>query len=70
MTNTATGAPLTVHSLHRDNRGYGLANFLSWMVEGWNHDTAYTVTINNVRKRDGSFQTISYPVEIDLAELQ
>ncbi len=70
VTNTATGAPLTVHSLHRDNRGYGLANFLSWMVEGWNHDTAYTVTINNVRKRDGSFQTISYPVEIDLAELQ
>ncbi|MCB1844750.1 MAG: hypothetical protein KDI09_17435 [Halioglobus sp.] len=70
VTHTASGSPLTVHSVHRDNRGYGLANFLSWMVDGWSHDVAYTVTISNVRKRDGSFETISYPVEIDFAELQ
>jgi len=39
-------------------------------VDGWMHDTAYTVTIDNVRMRDGSFRQIQYPVRIEYAALQ
>lgn len=70
VTADASGEQLAVHSVHRDTKGYGLANFLSWMVDGWMHDTAYTVTIDNVRMRDGSFRQIQYPVRIEYAALQ
>lgn len=65
---TATGTPLHVHSQASDTRGYGLANNLAWMVDGWEHDTPYTVTISNVRMQDGSTRTVQYPVEIDYEE--
>ena len=65
VTERDTGNKLSVHSLHRDNKGYGLANFLSWMVADWRYDTAYTVTVSNIRMPDGDIREIQYPVVID-----
>lgn len=70
VTETASGTPLEVHSVHRDTKGFGLANFLSWMVDGWDYDIPYTVTIRNVRMQDNSTRDIQYDVEIDYADLQ
>jgi hypothetical protein len=47
-----------------------LRNLLSWMVDDWQYDTPYMVTITNVQMPDGAVRTIEYPVEIDYAELQ
>ena len=47
--------------------GYGLANFLSWMVPNWEHDTQYTVTIGNIQMPDSSVRQIQYQVNIDQA---
>lgn len=70
VSNDATGAPLTVTSEHYDNRGYGLRNFFSWMVEDWEYDTLYRVVISGVQMPGGETRTIRYSVEIDYAELQ
>lgn len=64
----ATGNALNVHSNYTDTYGYGLRNFLSWMVDGWDYDTQYLVTIENIQMPDGTTKTIEYPVEIDLEE--
>ncbi len=40
------------------------------MVDDWEYDTAYTVTITNVAMPNGGTRTIEYPVEIDYAELR
>jgi len=64
----ATGNSLTVSDIHTDTSGYGLRNFLSWMVAGWSYDTDYLVTIDNIQMPDGSTRTVQYPVEIDLEE--
>lgn len=61
----ASGKTLSVQNLHRDNKGFGLANFLSWMVEGWNYDTDYIVTIGNIRMPGGELRDIEYPVTVD-----
>jgi hypothetical protein len=66
----ATGSSLNVHSEYSDTYGYGLRNFLSWMVDDWQYDTPYMVTITNVQMPDGAVRTIEYPVEIDYTELQ
>lgn len=70
VVNAATGSPLTVHSEHYDNRGYGLRNFFSWMVDDWEYDTLYTVTISDVQMPGGETRTIEYGVEIDYDKLQ
>ena len=70
VTEVATGNTLNVHSNYCDIAGYGLRNFLSWIVVDWQYDTPYTVTISNVQMPDGSVRTIEYPVEIDYAEFQ
>ena len=38
------------------------------MVPDWEYDTAYEVTIGNIRLPDGNVTSISYPVEIDYEE--
>ncbi len=63
-----TGAPLSVHSQYTDSIGYGLRNFLSWMVDNWQYDTPYIVTISNVQMPSGGPVTIEYPVEIDFED--
>lgn len=60
-----TGHTLNVHSLYHDTRGYGLRNFLSWMVDDWEFDVSYTVTISNIIRPDGTTHRITYPVKID-----
>lgn len=73
ITNDQTGQSLNVHSLYHDTSGYGLRNFFSWMVDDWEHDTRYTVTISPVIFPGGEQRTISYPVLIDrfnLVDLQ
>lgn len=67
---TASNTALSVTSLYHDTKGYGLRNFLSWMVSGWNHDTDYTVTISNIRMPDSSVREIEYQVRIDLEPLR
>lgn len=70
VTEVATGNTLNVHSEYSDTSGYGLRNFFSWMVDDWQYDTQYLVTISNVAMPDGGVTTIEYPVEIDYAEFQ
>ena len=65
VTARGSGRQLSVRGLHRDSKGYGLANFLSWMVDDWRYDTHYTVTVSNIRMPDGGIQEIQYPVMID-----
>ena len=50
---TDTGRNMPVNNVHRDTQRFGLANFLSWMVEGWEYDVPYTVTIRNIRMMGG-----------------
>ncbi len=65
VTDNASGNPLTVRSVHRDTKGYGLANFLSWMVDGWEYDRDYTVEISGIRLPGGETRTLRYPVLVD-----
>ncbi len=60
-----SGKPLNVHSLHRDSKRFGLANFLSWMVDDWEHDRNYTVTVSNISLPGGGTRNVQYPVRID-----
>ncbi|MEM9254730.1 MAG: hypothetical protein AAGA91_04740 [Pseudomonadota bacterium] len=66
---TSSGNSLSVHSQYYDNRGYGMRNFLSWMVDGWEYDTEYTVTVESVNTPTNPSRTIEYRVEIDREEL-
>ena len=70
VTEVASGNTLVVGNQHTDNDWYGLPNFLSWIVDNWQHDTPYLVTIENIQMPDGSTTTLEYPVEIDYAEFQ
>jgi hypothetical protein len=57
--------PLSVHSQHSDTKGFGVANFLSWMVDDWSYDTEYRVRVSNIRYPDGSTGTLDYTVVLD-----
>lgn len=60
-----SGEALRVHSQHRDTRGFGLANFLSWIVDDWDYDTTYTVTVRNISLPTGELRTVRYSVRVD-----
>jgi hypothetical protein len=62
---SVSGTGLPVHSLYTDTEGFGLANFLSWQVDGWEYDTEYTVSIRGIQLPGGSSRDISYPVVLD-----
>lgn len=62
---TESGSSLPIRGQHTDSRGLGLANFLSWMVDGWDYDTHYTVKVRNVRMPGGNLRDIEYPVVVD-----
>ncbi len=63
--NPDTGQSLSVNSLHNDNKGFGLANFLSWQVDGWEYDTRYKVTIKGIALPGGGTRQVSYSVLVD-----
>ncbi len=60
-----SGAGLTVHSVHTDTRRFGLANFISWMVDGWDYDREYTVKVSGIRLPGGGTRELEYPVLVD-----
>lgn len=65
VTEKATGKQLTVTNLHKDNKGFGLANFLSWMVQNWKYDVDYMVKVSNIRMPDNTTRSVEYPVMVD-----
>ena len=65
VTRHVDGAPLPVGKLYMDTKGYGVPNFLSWQVEGWEYDTPYQVTIQNVAMQTRQLRSYSYRVVID-----
>lgn len=64
-----SGKQLSVSNLYRDNEGFGLANFLSWMVADWEYDTYYEVTISDVQRPGGAAQDLQYWVMVDRYDL-
>ena len=67
VTRVSDGAHLPVGKLYRDTKGYGIPNFLSWRVQGWEYDTPYQVTIRNVAMQTRTLRTYSYQVVLDRA---
>jgi hypothetical protein len=61
----STGNKLPIQNLTKDNQGFGTANFLSWLVDGWEYDVEYTVRILDVRMPGGDVRDIEYPVVVD-----
>ena len=67
VTRISDGRRMQVGRLYTDTKGYGVPNFLSWQVKGWEYDTPYQVTIRNVAMQSGKLQSFSYRVYIDRA---
>ena len=65
VTDNDSGKLLKINDLHVDNKGFGLSNFLSWMVAGWTYDKPYTVNISNISMPGGGMRDIAYPVMVD-----
>ena len=70
VTRMADGAPLPIRNVYMDMKGYGIPNFLSWQVAGWEYDTPYHVTIRNVAMQTRQLRSYSYRVSIDRAGVQ
>jgi len=67
VTRMADGARLPVGKLYMDTKGYGVPNFLSWQVAGWEYDTPYHVTIRNVAMQTRQLRSYAYRVYIERA---
>ena len=67
VTRVSDGARLPVGKLYMDTKGYGIPNFLSWQVAGWEYATPYHVTIRNVAMKSQELRTFSYRVDIERA---
>ena len=68
---TSDDASLVVTDRYTDaTNGFGVPNFLSWRVEGWEYDTLYEVEIRDVTLRNGVIRSYSYPVFIDRANIE
>ncbi len=65
VVDTETGSELLVHSQYSDTDGFGLRNFFSWMVDGWEYDRDYTVTVENIAMPGGNITELEYPVRLD-----
>ena len=69
VTRLADDETLPIRDRYTDTRAYGLPNFLSWQVGGWEYDTLYEVEIDNVVLRDGERRRYVYAVFIERAGL-
>ena len=67
VTRVSDGHRMRVGRLYMDTKGYGVPNFLSWQVNGWEYDTPYQVTIRNVAMQSRTLRSYSYRVVIDRA---
>ena len=65
VTRAADDESLAVSDHYTDTRAFGLPNFLSWQVDGWEYDTLYEVEIDNVDLGDGDRRSYTYPVFIE-----
>ena len=70
VTRAADGVELRITDRYTDSQNYGLPNFLSWQVEGWEYDTLYEVEIGNVIMQSGATRSFSYPVFIERENLR
>ena len=61
---------LPITDRYTDALGYGIPNFLSWRVEGWEYDTLYQVEIANVILSGGLRESYSYSVFIERQNLE
>ncbi len=66
----ADAASLVITERYTDTEAFGVPNFLSWQVEGWEYDTLYEVEIRNVSMQSGETRSYSYPVFIDRANIE
>ena len=67
---TEDAAELIITNRYTDSEHYGLPNFLSWQVAGWNDDTVYEVEIGNVVMQSGATRSFSYPILIERENLE
>ena len=65
VTRIADDERLPISGRYTDTRAYGIPNFLSWQVHGWEYDTLYEVEIDNVVLRDGDRRRYVYAVFIE-----
>lgn len=61
----ATGKSLTVRNQYSDNQGFGLRNFLSWLVDDYEYDTEYMVEVSNIQMPGGATDTVEYFVYLE-----
>ena len=69
VTRISDETQLPIYNRYTDIHGFGLPNFISWKVEGWEYDTLYEVDIKNVTLNDGTTRDYSYSVFIKLPNL-
>lgn len=69
VTRIADDESLSISDRYTDAKAYGLPNFLSWQVDGWEYDTLYEVEIDNVVLRDGVRRRYVYAVFIERESL-
>ena len=70
VTRVADGVRLPISERYADFIVYGLPNFLSWQVEGWDYDTPYEVEIVNVVLPDDTTRSYRYSVFIERENLE
>ena len=61
----ASGKLLTVRNQYSDTQGFGISNFLSWLVDDYQYDTEYTVEVSNIRMPGGDIRTVEYFVNLE-----
>ena len=69
VTRLADAVELATRDRYTDALTFGIPNFLSWQVDGWEYDTLYEVVIDKVVLQDGETRRYVYPVLIERAEL-
>ena len=65
VTRKDTGQNLFVTRVSTDTKNIGVPNNLSWVVENWQFDTWYNVSIINIKYQSGTIKNIEYDVFID-----
>ncbi|MCK5889611.1 MAG: hypothetical protein KAG19_06695 [Methylococcales bacterium] len=65
VTQKGSDQVLSVQNLFSDVSVIGVPNNLSWVVDGWEYDTWYTVTVDNIHYQSGEVGQIEYDVFID-----
>ena len=70
VTRVGDGVSLPISERYTDSIGYGIPNFLSWQVEGWEYDTLYEVEIANVLLPGGRRESYPYSVFIERGTLE